>query len=321
MTHAPAIARKATGVRAAGRVGRAGDGKGGWVLTCCPPPDGKPAGPASKSQEACRRRQPLWRIFRSSILRPTALDCLPALSESGDRWPGLHVLASYTSTVGTPAIVVIGAGLVGSAVAWELASRGAAVSVFDAREPGYGATQASAGMLAPFTEVRASGPFESLTPEKWNDAIQLTLLSTVNLCRAVLPGMKQRSWGRIINVTSIAVKQPVDGLMLSNSLRSAVTGFARTLANEVARDGITVNNILPGYTRTERVESLARAAAEREGTPVEESLRKWENEIPMRRLGEPREFAALAAFLASERASYITGTSITVDGGWTKGLL
>jgi 3-oxoacyl-[acyl-carrier protein] reductase len=166
-----------------------------------------------------------------------------------------------------------------------------------------------------------SGPFESLTPEKWNDAIKLTLLSTVNLCREVLPGMKQRKWGRIINVTSIAVKQPVDGLMLSNSLRAGVTGFARTLANEVARDGITVNNILPGYTRTERVESLARAAAERDGTAIDESLRKWENEIPMRRLGDPREFAALAAFLASERASYITGTSITVDGGWTKGLL
>jgi 3-oxoacyl-[acyl-carrier protein] reductase len=166
-----------------------------------------------------------------------------------------------------------------------------------------------------------SGPFESLTPEKWNDAIQLTLLSTVNLCRAVLPGMKQRKWGRIINVTSIAVKQPVDGLMLSNSLRAGVTGFARTLANEVARDGITVNNILPGYTRTERVESLARAAAQRDRIPVQESLQRWENEIPMRRLGEPREFAALAAFLASERASYITGTSITVDGGWTRGLL
>jgi 3-oxoacyl-[acyl-carrier protein] reductase len=166
-----------------------------------------------------------------------------------------------------------------------------------------------------------SGPFESLTPEKWNDAIQLTLLSAVNLCREVLPGMKQRKWGRIINVTSIAVKQPVDGLMLSNSLRAGVTGFARTLANEVARDGITVNNILPGYTRTERVKSLARAAAERDGTAIDESLRKWEHEIPMRRLGEPREFAALAAFLASERASYITGTSITVDGGWTKGLL
>lgn len=166
-----------------------------------------------------------------------------------------------------------------------------------------------------------SGPFESLDAGKWDEAIKLTLLSTVNLCRAVIPGMKERKWGRIINVTSIAVKQPIDGLMLSNSLRAGVTGFARTLANEVAPHGITVNNILPGYTRTDRVESLARAAAERDGTPVEESLKKWESEIPMGRLGEPREFAALAAFLASQRASYITGTSIAVDGGWTRSIL
>ncbi|HUQ18756.1 MAG TPA: SDR family oxidoreductase [Gemmatimonadaceae bacterium] len=166
-----------------------------------------------------------------------------------------------------------------------------------------------------------SGPFESLDAAKWDEAIKLTLLSTVNLCRAVIPGMKERRWGRIINVTSIAVKQPIDGLMLSNSLRAGVTGFARTLANEVARDGITVNNILPGYTRTERVESLARAAADRDGTPVDESLKRWEREIPMGRLGEPREFAALAAFLASQRASYITGTSIAVDGGWTRSIL
>ena len=165
-----------------------------------------------------------------------------------------------------------------------------------------------------------SGKFESLGPEKWNDAVQLTLLSTVNLCRAVLPGMRERRWGRIINVTSITVKQPVEGLMLSNSLRAGVTGFARTLANEVARDGITVNNILPGYTRTQRVEELARATAEREKISVAEAMMKWESEIPMRRLGEPKEFAALAAFLASERASYITGTSIQVDGGWIKSL-
>jgi 3-oxoacyl-[acyl-carrier protein] reductase len=117
------------------------------------------------------------------------------------------------------------------------------------------------------------------------------------------------------------VKQPVDGLMLSNSLRAAVTGFARTLANEVATSGITVNNILPGYTRTDRVEQLAGAASQREGISREAALSKWENEIPMRRLGEPREFAALAAFLASERASYITGQSIAVDGGWIRGLL
>jgi 3-oxoacyl-[acyl-carrier protein] reductase len=166
-----------------------------------------------------------------------------------------------------------------------------------------------------------SGNFESLGPEKWDEAVRLTLLSTVNLCREALPGMRQRKWGRIINVTSITVKQPVDGLMLSNSLRAGVTGFARTLANEVAADGITVNNILPGYTQTQRIESLAKAAAEREGISIDESLKKWTAEIPMRRLGEPREFAALAAFLASERASFITGTSIQVDGGWIRSLL
>jgi len=166
-----------------------------------------------------------------------------------------------------------------------------------------------------------AGRFESLSREMWETATRLTLNSVLELTRAVLPGMKERSWGRILNITSIAVKQPVDNLMLSNSLRAAVTGFARTLANEVATDGITVNNILPGYTRTERVEELAHAAAEREGISTAEASARWENEIPMRRLGEPREFAALAAFLVSERASYITGTSIAVDGGWIRSLI
>jgi 3-oxoacyl-[acyl-carrier protein] reductase len=165
------------------------------------------------------------------------------------------------------------------------------------------------------------GKFERLTSDEWRQATDLTLMSVVNMVRAALPGMKERGYGRIINVTSIAVKQPVDGLMLSNSLRAAVTGFARTLANEVAPHGITVNNILPGYTRTARVEQLADAAAAREGRPREAALARWESEIPMGRLGEPREFAALAAFLASERASYITGQSIAVDGGWIRGLL
>jgi len=166
-----------------------------------------------------------------------------------------------------------------------------------------------------------SGLFESLGPEKWDDAVRLTLMSTINLCREILPGMRQRKWGRIINVTSITVKQPVEGLMLSNSLRAGVTGFARTLANEVARDGVTVNNILPGYTRTQRVEELAKATAEREGISIDDVMNRQKAAIPMGRLGEPKEFAALAAFLASDRASYITGTSIQVDGGWIKSLL
>src|SRR3954463_7146721 len=166
-----------------------------------------------------------------------------------------------------------------------------------------------------------SGPFESYTPEMWESATRLLLLSVVGLTRAVLPGMKERKWGRILNVTSIAVKQPIEGLMLSNSLRAAVTGFARSLANEVAPFNVTVNNLMPGYTRTDRMEDLARATSEKTGTSTAEAFAKWEREIPMGRLGDPREFAALAAFLASERASYITGSSIAVDGGWVRALL
>jgi len=166
-----------------------------------------------------------------------------------------------------------------------------------------------------------AGKFESLSHEQWEAATRLTLYSAIELTRHVLPGMKERHWGRILNITSIAVKQPVENLILSNSLRAGVTGFARTLANEVAADGITVNNILPGYTRTERVEQLATMMAEKEGISPADFSARWEREIPMRRLGEPQEFAALAAFLVSERASYITGTSIQVDGGWIRSLL
>jgi 3-oxoacyl-[acyl-carrier protein] reductase len=166
-----------------------------------------------------------------------------------------------------------------------------------------------------------AGQFESFSHEHWEAATRLLLFSAVELARNVLPGMKERGWGRILNITSIAVKQPVENLILSNSLRAAVTGFARTLANEVAPLGITVNNIMPGYTRTERIEELSRMMAEKEGISPAEFVARWEKEIPMRRLGEPREFAALAAFLVSERASYITGTSVPVDGGWIRALI
>jgi 3-oxoacyl-[acyl-carrier protein] reductase len=166
-----------------------------------------------------------------------------------------------------------------------------------------------------------SGPFEQHQWDAWENAVHLTLRSAVELTRRLLPGMRERRWGRIINVTSIAVKQPVDGLMLSNSIRSAVTGWARTLANEVATDGVTVNNVLPGYTRTERVEQLNTARAASEQVSVDEIQRRIEAQIPMRRLGEPPEFGALVAFLASERASYITAQSWAVDGGWIRSLL
>ena len=166
-----------------------------------------------------------------------------------------------------------------------------------------------------------AGPFESHGTEAWHEAVRQNLDSVVELTRAVLPGMKERRWGRIINVTSIAVKQPVDNLILSNSVRAAVTGFARTLANEVAPFGITVNNVMPGYTRTQRVDELAARNAVLRGTSAEAQLAGWEQQIPMGRLGQPAEFAAMVAFLASERASYTTGASIPVDGGWIRSLL
>jgi 3-oxoacyl-[acyl-carrier protein] reductase len=166
-----------------------------------------------------------------------------------------------------------------------------------------------------------AGQFDNFDREAWQRAVDLLLMSAVDLTRLVLPQMKSNRWGRILNITSISVKQPVENLILSNSLRAAVTGMARTLANEVAEYGITVNNILPGYTATERVEQLARSAAERQNITIDEARSTWENQIPMRRLGRPEEFAALAAFLVSERAGYITGTSIPVDGGWTRSLL
>jgi 3-oxoacyl-[acyl-carrier protein] reductase len=166
-----------------------------------------------------------------------------------------------------------------------------------------------------------AGSFESHSPEAWRCAVAQNLESVINLTRGVLPGMKERRWGRIVNITSIAVKQPVDGLVLSNSVRAAVTGFARTLANEVAPQGITVNNVLPGYTRTERLVELANHQARTRGTDVRDAYVQWEREIPMQRLGEPAELAALVAFLASTRAAYITGTSIAVDGGWIRALL
>jgi 3-oxoacyl-[acyl-carrier protein] reductase len=166
-----------------------------------------------------------------------------------------------------------------------------------------------------------SGPFEDHSAEVWRQAIAQNLESVINLVRAVLPGMKERKWGRIVNVTSISVKQPVGGLILSNAIRAGVTGFAKTIANEAGPFGVTVNNVLPGFTRKERLVPLAGASAERTGASVEDIYEGWERDVPAGRLGEPEELAALTAFLCSEKAAYITGQSVAVDGGWIKGLL
>lgn len=163
------------------------------------------------------------------------------------------------------------------------------------------------------------GYFWETDDEEWNKAYELTVMSSVRMTRAVLPYMRKQQWGRIINITSNTVKQPIDQLLLSNSLRLAVVGWAKTLSNQVASEGILINNVCPGWTSTERVTQLTEARAEASQTSAEEEVEAIASNIPMKRLGTPEEFANLVAFLGSERASYITGTSIQIDGGSTAG--
>lgn len=166
-----------------------------------------------------------------------------------------------------------------------------------------------------------SGPFASLSDEEWQRAVDLNLMSAVRLSRLAISGMVERKWGRIVNITSTSVKQPIDGLMLSNSVRLAVVGFAKTLSNEVGPHGVTVNTVAPGFTQTERLWELAQATGSREGITAESILERWKSEVPLRRIGLPEEIAAAVAFLASEPGGYINGVVLTVDGGRTKGSL
>ena len=162
------------------------------------------------------------------------------------------------------------------------------------------------------------GRFDDLDDLKWEEAVDQVLMSVIRLTREVLPGMKGKKWGRIINVTSLSVKQPVDNLMLSNALRSAVTAFSKTLSMEVGKDNITVNNVAPGYTLTSRLYELALERGKETGVSHEHILAEMATNVPMKRLARPDEIASMIVYLASEQAGYITGTTIQVDGGAIK---
>ncbi|PWT87292.1 MAG: 3-oxoacyl-ACP reductase [Blastocatellia bacterium] len=166
-----------------------------------------------------------------------------------------------------------------------------------------------------------AGSFDETDEQKLQLAFELTLVSAIRLTKLVLPAMRKRKWGRIINISSISAKQPLNGGVLSNTMRAALTGWAKTLANEVAIDGITVNNVAPGYTLTEHQDELAEVRGRATGKSKQEMIDQWASQAPMKRLASPDQIGAVVAFLASERASYITGVTLQVDGGWIRGLL
>lgn len=168
----------------------------------------------------------------------------------------------------------------------------------------------SIDILVTNTGGPAAGPFEQFKLDDWKHIYNLLFLSAVDIIQQVLPDMKKKGFGRILTITSVAVKQPADNLISSNAVRTSLVGLVKSLSNEVAPFGITVNNLMPGYTSTNRLETLI------EKNPKVNEVKET---IPMKRFGTVEEFAAAAAFLVSARASYITGQSLAVDGGWIKG--
>ena len=165
------------------------------------------------------------------------------------------------------------------------------------------------------------GGFGDMDDAAWESAFSLNFLSTVRLIRKVLPYMEKQHWGRIVSVMSMSVKEPIDGLILSNGVRPAVIGMAKTLSREIGKHNITINAVLPGRILTDRLKGGLAARAEKTGKTLQQALEASARDVPLGRIGDPSEMASGIVFLASAAASYITGVSLQIDGGAIKGLL
>ena len=173
--------------------------------------------------------------------------------------------------------------------------------------------------------INAGGPpviaLDDLKDEHWEDAYRLTHLSAVRMVRYALPSMRKNKWGRIIAIESSSVKQPVAGLHLSNGIRAGVSGFFKSIVDDLAKDNITINTVLPGVYLTDRIINNQKLVAERTGTTLDERLNILKNNIPMGRFGKPDELADMITFISSERAAYVTGAVIQVDGGLIRSIV
>ena len=171
--------------------------------------------------------------------------------------------------------------------------------------------------------TNAGGPpakgFLAISLEEWHQAVALNLLSTVYLCREVIPHMQRNRWGRIVTITSVAVRQPIADLVLSNTVRTGVLGLVKSLSNEFGSEGITVNNVAPGYTGTDRLKELAEIRGKALGVDPSQMFDRWARDTAVGRIAEPAEVADAVVWLASECAAMITGQTILVDGGSYKG--